>query len=126
MVRLENQGDRICPYYLKSMWRYADGDLNALVYDVTLRAACMEGCPFKNAVLKLGDGWVVNISKVGFFKLGSIFGLIKVQTSFLNDSCNLKTPAQLLIVGTKQLACRRVLLPSTQLRNLSILSKKSI
>ena len=41
VVRLENQGDRMCPYYLKSMWRYADGDLNALVYDVSLRAACM-------------------------------------------------------------------------------------
>jgi hypothetical protein len=41
VVRLENQGDRMCPYYLKSLWRYADGDLNALVYDVTLRAACM-------------------------------------------------------------------------------------
>ncbi len=41
VVRLENQGDRMCPYYLKSMWRYADGDLNALVYDISLRAACM-------------------------------------------------------------------------------------
>ena len=30
VVRLENQGDRMCPYYLKSVWRYADGDLNAL------------------------------------------------------------------------------------------------
>ena len=30
-----------CPYYLKSLWRYADGDLNALVYDTTLKAACM-------------------------------------------------------------------------------------
>ena len=43
VVRIENQGDRVCPYYLKSMWRYADGDLNALVYDVTLRIACMDG-----------------------------------------------------------------------------------
>ena len=41
VVRLENQGDRMCPYYLKSMWRYADGDLNALIYDVSLRVACM-------------------------------------------------------------------------------------
>ena len=41
VVRLENQGDRMCPYYLKSLWRYADGDLNALVYDTTLKAACM-------------------------------------------------------------------------------------
>ena len=41
VVRLENQGDRFCPYYLKSLWRYADGDLNALVYDTSLRAVCM-------------------------------------------------------------------------------------
>lgn len=39
VVRLENQGDRMCPYYLKSLWRYADGDLNALVYDTTLKAS---------------------------------------------------------------------------------------
>ena len=41
VVRLENQGDRFCPYYLKSLWRYADGDLNALVYDTSLRTVCM-------------------------------------------------------------------------------------
>lgn len=41
VVRLENQGDRMCPYYLKSLWRYADGDLNALVYDSTLKATCL-------------------------------------------------------------------------------------
>ncbi len=41
VVRLENQGDRLCPYYLKSLWRYADGDLNALVYDTTLKTICM-------------------------------------------------------------------------------------
>ena len=40
VVRLENQGDRFCPYYLKSLWRYADGDLNALIYDTSLRALC--------------------------------------------------------------------------------------
>ena len=34
-----DQGDRMCPYYLKSLWRYADGDLNALVYDTTLKVA---------------------------------------------------------------------------------------
>ena len=27
VVRLENQGDAVCPYRLKSVWRYADGDL---------------------------------------------------------------------------------------------------
>ena len=48
VVRIENQGDRICPYYLKSMWRYADGDLNSLVYDTTLKISCLNG---KNNIL---------------------------------------------------------------------------
>ena len=50
VVRIENQGDRICPYYLKTMWRYADGDLNSLVYDTTLKISCLNG---KNVNLKI-------------------------------------------------------------------------
>ena len=42
VVRLENQGDSLCPYRLKSLWRFADGDLNALVYDVSLQVVCLE------------------------------------------------------------------------------------
>ena len=60
VVRLENQGDAVCPYRLKSVWRYADGDLKvntlkiiskvnannnsfqALVYDNSLKAVCLE------------------------------------------------------------------------------------
>ena len=37
MVRLENQGDAECPYRMKSLWRFADGDLNALVYDISMQ-----------------------------------------------------------------------------------------
>ena len=49
VVRLENQGDRVCPYFLKSLWRYADGELNALVYDVTLQIVCLtEPCSVAN------------------------------------------------------------------------------
>ena len=42
VVRLENQGDALCPYRLKSTWRFADGDLKALVYDDTLKVVCLE------------------------------------------------------------------------------------
>ncbi len=41
VVRLENQGDSFCPYRMKSMWRFADGDLNALVYDVSMQVVCL-------------------------------------------------------------------------------------
>ena len=41
IVRLENQGDHPCPYYLKSIWRYADGELNSLVYDISLKVCYM-------------------------------------------------------------------------------------
>ena len=39
VVRLENQGDAECPYRMKSLWRFADGDLNALVYDISMQVA---------------------------------------------------------------------------------------
>lgn len=42
VVRLENQGNHECPYRMKSLWRFADGDLNALVYDVSLQVVCLE------------------------------------------------------------------------------------
>ncbi len=37
VVRLENQGDDLCPYRMKSTWRFADGDVAALVYDLSLK-----------------------------------------------------------------------------------------
>ncbi|TRY80119.1 hypothetical protein TCAL_14827 [Tigriopus californicus] len=42
VVRLENQGNHECPYRMKSLWRFADGDLNALVYDVSLQVVCLK------------------------------------------------------------------------------------
>ena len=42
VVRLENQADSNCPYHMKSLWRFADGDLNALVYDISLQIVCLE------------------------------------------------------------------------------------
>ena len=70
VVRLENQGDRFCPYYLKSLWRYADGDLNALVYDTSLRTVCM------NDVCSVARcGHQVCFDKKKSFKM---FGAIKI------------------------------------------------
>ena len=30
VVRLENQGDQFCPYSMKSLWRFADGNIKGL------------------------------------------------------------------------------------------------
>jgi len=49
VVRLENQGDGLCPYRLRSTWRFADGDLRALVYDDGLRVVCLsDACSVAN------------------------------------------------------------------------------
>ncbi len=42
VVRLENQGDALCPYRMKSTWRFADGNLAALVYDLSLKVVCLD------------------------------------------------------------------------------------
>ena len=42
VVRLENQGDSFCPYRMKSAWRFADGDKNALFYDLSLKVVCLD------------------------------------------------------------------------------------
>lgn len=34
---LLHQGDTICPYRMRSTWRFADGNLAALVYDLSLK-----------------------------------------------------------------------------------------
>ena len=57
IVRLENQGDHPCPYYLKSIWRYADGELNSLVYDISLKVGylffCISFISFLNKVTRV-------------------------------------------------------------------------